>query len=336
MDSLTGAAPVLTERLLLSPFRPVVKPSAPPKTLRLAVPLPSKPPRVSVSTIRASSTSNQSNPFLRTLRSTASGALILAATSAAVLSGKFSPPPARAEPSASSQATEERLDSSDEAEIKTNSDDSPLSRLLDSNPENTDALRSLVYAKLEAGDDAEALSLLRRLIDARPPETEWKLLAARLLNEMGDAAESRRLFEEVLAADPLSFEVLFENAVLMDRCGEGAAALERLESALELARDGGNEKAARDVRLIIAQMQFLQKNVEDALTSYEELAKEDPKDYRPYFCQGVIYSLLDRNKEAREKFLKYHELSPKKFEVDAYLQTPLSRMRLFGTDDSKV
>ena len=88
------------------------------------------------------------------------------------------------------------------------------------------------------------------------------------------------------------------------------------------------------MRLIMAQMQFLQKNVEEALKSYQELAKEDPNDFRPYFCQGMIYSLLDRNVEAREQFAKYRQLSPKKFDVEGYLRTPLSRMKLFGSDQN--
>ncbi|XP_020080564.1 protein SLOW GREEN 1, chloroplastic-like [Ananas comosus] len=335
MASLTAAAPINGERRLLSPFRSAAlkAPSHPPPALRIAAAPPRKMRLHRVSRVRASSISDAPSPLLRTLRSAASGAVVLAA----LLSAKLSPSPARAEPSAPPPpppATEERLEASGEVEApKTDSEPSPLSQLLDSNP---DAVRSVLYKTLEDGDDAEALSLLRRLIGARPSEPEWKLLAARLLCEVGDAAEARRLLEEVLAADPLSFEALFENAVLMDRCGEGVAALERLERALDLARAEHKERAARDVRLIIAQMQFLQKKVDEALTSYEELAREDPKDYRPYFCQGVIYSLLDRNTEARDKFSKYHELSPRNFDVDAYLQMPLSRIKLFGTDDSNA
>lgn len=84
----------------------------------------------------------------------------------------------------------------------------------------------------------------------------------------------------------------------------------------------------------MAQILFLQKNVDEALEVYNELSKEDPKDFRPYFCRGMIYSLLDRNEEAKEQFGKYRELSPKKFEVDGYLRTPLSRIKLFSTDES--
>lgn len=200
--------------------------------------------------------------------------------------------------------------------------------------ETISSLRSLVYQKLEQGEDPEALELVKKLISFQPSEIEWKFLAARIYNEMGELTESRKLYEEILEMNPLLFEALFENAVLMDRCGEGEEVINRLEKALEVAKAEKNEKSARDVRLIMAQIKYLQKNVDEALADYDELIGEDGMDYRPYFCQGVIYSFLEKNKEAKERFKKYKELAPKKFEVDAYLQTPLSRLKMGGTENS--
>lgn len=214
-------------------------------------------------------------------------------------------------------------------------EDSSLTKFLESSPEAIEALKNLLQEKMEAGEDEESLKILTKLSSAQPENTEWKFLTARLLNEMGKLQDAREVFEEILSKNPLSFEALFENALLMDRCGEGVKVIQRLEEALRLAEEENKVKEGRDVRFIMAQVQFLQKNVEEALRSYDELEKEDPKDFRPYFCKGMIYSLLDRNKEAREQFAKYRELSPKKFEVEGYLRTALSRMKLFGTDEKE-
>ncbi|PRQ41357.1 putative tetratricopeptide-like helical domain-containing protein [Rosa chinensis] len=211
---------------------------------------------------------------------------------------------------------------------------SPLSDFLGSNSDAVDALKSLLQQKLENGEDDEALKILQRLAAAQPSVTEWKFLMARVLSEMGETGSARQVFEEILESNPLSFEALFENALLMDRSGEGHAVIRRLEEALAVAEEENKAKEARDVKLIMAQIQFLQKNVEDALSSYNELVKEDPKDFRPYFCRGMIYSLLERNEEAKEQFEKYRQLSPKKFEVDGYLMKPLSRIKLFGSDEN--
>ncbi|KAL5983162.1 hypothetical protein ACLOJK_017244 [Asimina triloba] len=298
-----------------------------PKTPSVNFSLPNTPKRSSnFKVVRACASpppKPSQKPLLQTLKST-SKTLILSAAVAAFIIGKSSKLPAIAESPAAASVAEEKLEESE-------SGDSPLSQLLEKNPDAVDSLKSLLQQKIEAGEDSEALSILRRLVAAQPSQLDWKFLLGRLLNEMGEAAEARRVFEEILAVNPLSFEALFENALLMDRCGEGEAVIQRLEEALRIATLEEKEKEARDVRLIMAQIQFLQKRVEEALRSYQQLSEEDPQDFRPYFCQGVIYSLLDRNKEAREQFDKYHELSPKKFEVEGFLQTPLSRMKLFET-----
>ncbi|KAF9614288.1 hypothetical protein IFM89_017268 [Coptis chinensis] len=148
---------------------------------------------------------------------------------------------------------------------------------------------------------------------------------------MGEKSGARKVYEEILVQDPLCFDALFQNALLMDQCGEGQAALRLFEEKLVLAQEEQKENDARNVRLIMAQIKYLQKNVDEALSSYKELAKEDPNNYRPYFYQFVIYSLLDRNEKAKAQFAKCREVCPKNFKVEGFVQTPLSRAKLFGS-----
>ncbi|KAI3698471.1 hypothetical protein L2E82_42043 [Cichorium intybus] len=263
----------------------------------------------------------QINPIIQSLKLTAR-AIVFSVTAAVVIS-KFQQYPAMAEPSTQNVVTTE----------SETPDETLLPQFLESNSEAISAMKTVLEEKLEAGEDEESLKILKKLVSAQPENLDWKFLMARLLNEMGDVESARVALEEILTQNPLSFEALFENALLMDSCGEGEAVIKRLEKALEIAEEEKKEKEARDVRLIIAQVQFLQKNIDEALRSYDELLTEDPNDFRPYFCKGMIYSLMDKNDEAKVQFAKYRELSPKKFEVEGYLRTPLSRMKLFGTDD---
>ncbi|KAK4425634.1 protein SLOW GREEN 1, chloroplastic [Sesamum alatum] len=252
---------------------------------------------------------------------------------AAAAFGKFPPLAARAEISSPSETLIEELYNEDTQQEEETTQHSPLTQFSESSSEAIDALKKLLQEKLEAGEDEECLSVLKKLSSAQPDNLEWKFLIARLLNDMGKIQEARDAFEEFLAKNPLSFEALFENALLMDRSGEREAVMRRLEEALRVAESEEKLKEARDVKLIMAQMQFLHKNVDEALRSYDELLKEDPSDFRPYFCKGMIYSLMGKNVESGEQFAKYRELLPKKFEVEGYLRTPLSRMKLLGTDE---
>uniref|UniRef100_A0A0A0KMW6 Uncharacterized protein n=2 Tax=Cucumis sativus TaxID=3659 RepID=A0A0A0KMW6_CUCSA len=310
--------------------------------LRFAAPLSRSSVSVHPFRVRASSVPvpvpRTHHPVVHCLRNYAKAAILIGA--AATMVGKFSNLPARAESSAvvAEEASRVEETTSDHRIFEDSDQDgrqsSPLNDFLESNSEAVEALKSLLQQKLENGEDEEALKILKQLVSALPSVTEWKFLMARLLGEMGKTEHAREVFEEILAVNPLSFEALFENALLMDRCGEGEAVIRRLEEALRIAENENKAKEARDVKLIMAQIQFLQKNVEEALKSYKELVKEDPSDFRPYFCQGMIYSLLDKNIEAKQQFAKYRELSPKKFEVDGYLRTPLSRMKIFGSDEN--
>eukprot|EP00268_Persea_americana_P052680 TRINITY_DN59096_c0_g1_i1.p1 TRINITY_DN59096_c0_g1~~TRINITY_DN59096_c0_g1_i1.p1 ORF type:complete len:328 (-),score=59.84 TRINITY_DN59096_c0_g1_i1:361-1344(-) len=324
MDSITRGA---LNNGRNSVFNPITLFSSTPKpSPNLHFPIPKSP----ISRVSVSSTSTpkpHENPLLQSIKTTSKTLILSAAT--ALLIAKFPQLPARADTSPP-PPTEEKLQ--EEVGNEGEREKSPLSQFLETRSEAVEALKTLLDQKIDAGEDSEAVQILKRLVSAQPLNLDWKFLMARLLNEMGEVEESRKVFEEILAVNPLSFEALFENAILMDRCGEGEAVLSRLEEALRLAEGEEKGKEARDVKFIMAQVQFLQKNVDEALASYRRLAEEDPKDFRPYFCQGVIYSLLERNQEAREQFAKYHELSPRKFDVEGYLQTPMTRLKIFGTD----
>ncbi|RYR17221.1 hypothetical protein Ahy_B03g061991 isoform A [Arachis hypogaea] len=304
--------------------------SLPPPNLPFHIPIRRSFPRFTVSA--HSSTSNSTtatNPILRNLKTLAGAAVF-----AAAIAVKFSEPSPQILEESTTENTAAEAAATTAAASSSSSSSSPLSEFLGTNDEAVSALKSLLQQKLEVGEDEEALSILKRLCTAQPEVTDWKFLTARLMSEIGEIENARKVYEEILASNPLSFEALFENALLMDRSGEGEAVMKRLEEALAVAKEKNKAKEARDVRLIMAQIQFLQKNVDEALGIYQQLTKEDPSDFRPYFCRGMIYSLLDRNDEAKEQFAKYRELSPKKFEVDGYLRTPLSRMKLFGSDES--
>lgn len=168
---------------------------------------------------------------------------------------------------------------------------------------------------------------MRSLISAQPEQPTWKFQIAKLLNKMGNVKEAGSVYEEILAKDPLSIEALSENLLLLKEEGEIGNMRKRLDGVLKMAEDENKGFEAREVKLIIAQLEFLLDNFEEALKRYEELVREDPNDYRPYFSIGVIYVALDKGNEAREQFNKYRELSGRKFGVEGFLKA-MKKLRL--------
>ncbi|XP_071722781.1 protein SLOW GREEN 1, chloroplastic-like [Rutidosis leptorrhynchoides] len=165
-------------------------------------------------------------------------------------------------------------------------------------------MNSLMKRHLESGDAEGAMKPLKRFFSMPPDAPEWKNVMARLLN-VGQTELARQLYEEMLSLKPFSVESWSDTDFTFDQVAK-AGVMRRLEEALTLVNEEENKvKEARDVRLIMAHVRFLRKNVEEALESYRQLEIEDPSDIRTYYCQGIIYTLFDREEEAKEIFVKY-------------------------------
>ncbi|KAK9117947.1 hypothetical protein Scep_016040 [Stephania cephalantha] len=330
MDSLSRGAQIFKGATFISPEPKLVRSSRSSRSSDLIFCGNSRS-RVSA---RASITSSlrpeieRNNDLIRRIQGAGKVLILTAATALTV--GKLSQFPARAEAPVAlvDEEKSEKRDKSEEAE------ETLLSEFLNSKRETVDELKGVVMRKLEDGEDEEALKILRGLVSALPAEVQWRVLMGRLLSEMGEKGEARKVFEEVLSRNPLCFEVLFLNSLLMDQIGEGQAALQQLHIALELAENSGNSVIEKNnVRLIMAQIYYLQKNFDEALKCYQEVSREDPKDFRAYFYQGIIYHKLDRDEEANAQFAKCREASPEKFDIEVFLQSTLSRMKIYGTDN---
>ncbi|KAF3433720.1 hypothetical protein FNV43_RR24823 [Rhamnella rubrinervis] len=131
------------------------------------------------------------------------------------------------------------------------------------------------------------------------------------IGEMGDTESARNMFKKFL------FVILCRlrpcSRMLVD--GPLWEGKKRLEEARDQEEDY-KAKEARDVKPIILADTFLTKT---QLIS-------------PALVDDLRFTISEC--EAKEQFEKYRELSPKKFEVEGYLRTPLSKMKLFGTDES--
>lgn len=138
-----------------------------------------------------------------------------------------------------------------------------------------ETLRQLLDQQYEAGNYEECLRISKELISAQPERPTWKIAMATVLKQMGETEKAFGVLDEVLAKNPIEPRALFENAVWMGFEGKEEEAIERLEKALKIAKEKNNATEIRDVRLIIAQVKFLQKRPDEALKSFNELEKED-------------------------------------------------------------
>uniref|UniRef100_A0ACD5ZIN8 Uncharacterized protein n=1 Tax=Avena sativa TaxID=4498 RepID=A0ACD5ZIN8_AVESA len=113
--------------------------------------------------------------------------------------------------------------------------------------------------------------------------------------------------EDAIQDESHPFEKLIVETAALSRFGGADAARARLSAA------GGVEHYAR---LLAAQALFVDGKVDEAIAAFEELAREDPGDYRPLFCQGVLYSVLGRAAESESLLERCQLIAGDKFSAN--------------------
>ncbi|KAJ4971960.1 hypothetical protein NE237_005059 [Protea cynaroides] len=207
-----------------------------------------------------------------------------------------------------------------------------LEEYLQSHPTDVKALRSLMEVKLKLRNSEEAISVIDRLIEIEPSEREWPLLRAHIQNYSGDVELARLGFEEIISKDPICVEAYhgLVMATSQSESGDLGDVMKRIESAMDKCKKEKRKEDLRDFKLLIAQIKVIEGNYTDALKVYQELVKEEPRDFRPYLCQGIIYTLLRKKDEAEKQFQKYRRLVPKEHPYARYFDDNMLATKVFS------
>lgn len=227
--------------------------------------------------------------------------------------------PVVALPAQQQSSNSENVEEKRETQNGKSDDEEMYAKLLEENPRNVEALKVVLYENMRKGKTKEAVEYVERLIEAQPGEVEWRLLQALCYEMMGQFSKAKRLFKEILAKRPLLLRALHGLAMVMHKNNEGPAVFEMLNKALEVARHEKRVTEERNIRILIAQMHVVKGELEEGLKNFQILVDENPRDFRPYLCQGIIYSLLDKKKEADEQFQIYRSLVPEEFPQRGFL-----------------
>ncbi|GAB2300511.1 hypothetical protein Dimus_034554 [Dionaea muscipula] len=212
-----------------------------------------------------------------------------------------------------------------------------LEEYLQENPSDVKALKALMEVKIKKQNLSEAIELVNRLAGLEPDELEWPLLRAHLYGHSGEHELAMKGFEEVLAREPLqvqAFHGLIMVAGQLDSESESDVELgkvmKRVDEAMQRCRREKKKHELRDFRLLVAQIRVIEGNYKEGLKVYEELVKEEPRDFRPYLCQGIIYTLLGKKEDADRNFEKYKRLMPKGHPYARYFDDNMMATKFFA------
>ncbi|XP_064973351.1 protein SLOW GREEN 1, chloroplastic-like [Musa acuminata AAA Group] len=292
--------------------------------------------------LRASCSSKSSSNSLAPVIKIASVAAATSIAAAALFLARLCPPAlaaaaAAAPPAPAVQSDALPSDASSETTPLTEAEkERILEERLDSHPDDVRSLRALMELKVKAGKLAEAIGIVDRLIALEPAEKDLPLLKAHLQSYDGDTETAKRGFEELLEKDPFLVEAyhgLIMATSQSEDDGDLDAILKRVEDAMELCKKARRKEDLRDFKLLMAQIRVIEGRYEDSLKIYKELVKEEPRDFRPYLCQGIIYTLLRKKDEAEKQFQTYRRLVPKGHPYAQYFDDNMIAMKVFGQMD---
>ncbi|XP_004246742.1 protein SLOW GREEN 1, chloroplastic [Solanum lycopersicum] len=201
------------------------------------------------------------------------------------------------------------------------------------NPNDVEALRNLMEIRIKNKKILDAISIIDRLIELEPNENEWPLLKSHLYVNFGEIELAKVGFNEILKKDPFRVEA-YHGLVMAASQDESIDELmeieKKIEEGIKLCKKENKKTDLRDFKLLLAQIRVIEGKYEDALKVYQELVKEEPRDFRPYLCQGIIYTLMRKTNEAEKCFEKYRRLVPQGHPYARYFDENMIATKVFA------
>ncbi|CAA0398009.1 unnamed protein product [Arabidopsis thaliana] len=197
-------------------------------------------------------------------------------------------------------------------------DEKMFEKLLENEPENMEAMKAVVYKKMRRGKNEDAVKYVEKLMKLEPHEVEWKLLEALCYETMGELSKAKRLYKDILKEQPLLIRALHGLAMVMHKTHD-TSVFDMLIEAMEVARQGNRVTEERNIQVLIGQMHIVEGQFEEGLKIFQQMVNDNPRDFRPYLCQGIVYSLMDKKEEAAQQFEIYWSLVPEEFPQKGFL-----------------
>ncbi|KAL6520997.1 hypothetical protein OROGR_017566 [Orobanche gracilis] len=188
-----------------------------------------------------------------------------------------------------------------------------LEQHLLSNPNDVVQLRDLMEIKIKNEKIPEAIQIVEKLMELEPEEIELPMLRAHLYAHHGKFELARNEFHE-----------LFRKILSLKNIER------KIEETIRLCGKKTKKSDFREFKLLLAQIKVIEGRFDEDLRNYEELVKEEPRDFRPNLCQGIIYSFLRKNNEAEKNFEKFRRLIPRGHPLMSYFDDNRIATKIFG------
>lgn len=189
-------------------------------------------------------------------------------------------------------ADREVLAMSSQELMKLEAEASGYQKVLSREPNNDTALNGLVKIRLQQKDLPGAIAPLEKLAKLHQEQTEYTILLAQAKQQITDYEGAATAYNQVLATRPGDIYALggITNLYLLQDLPERAIAL--LKKTINLATKEDSETTTiidrEAVELLLGELYTNQERYGEALSLYDQLAKDNKDDFRPILAKGLV------------------------------------------------
>lgn len=200
--------------------------------------------------------------------------------------------------------------------------------VLKSDPKNQTALIGLVNLRNQLGKVKETIEPLQTLSDTFPDTPEYRMTLAKTYLELKDTKNAVAEYRKILTTKPGYIPALqsIVGLELNDKRPEAAIGLllDTLKTAETANKIQANSVDTASVRWILGEVYRQQNRLDDSIATYDQMIKENPKDFRPYVGKAQLKQVQGKDDEAKKLFDKGLELAPADFKDEVKRLAALS------------
>ncbi|CAK9182675.1 unnamed protein product, partial [Ilex paraguariensis] len=159
-------------------------------------------------------------------------------------------------------------------------------------PNDVEVLRSLMEIQIKNQKVHEAISIIERLIELEPSDIEWPLLRAHMHCYGGETELAESRFNEIMIKTFFVSRLItgwYYQLLRRIQTSEMKEIEKRIEEGMKMCKKDNKKDDWKDFKLLLAQIRVIEGDYKYALRIYQELAQEEPRDFRPYVSGDNIY-----------------------------------------------
>jgi len=202
---------------------------------------------------------------------------------------------------------------------------------LKTDPKNQTALIGLVNLRNQLGKARETIEPLQTLADTFPEQPEYRMTLARAYVELKEPQNASAEYRKILTTKPGYLPALqsIVSIELTDKRPEAAIGIlqDTIKTAETANKIQANSIDTNAVRWILGEVYRQQNRIDDSIAIYDQMVKEDARNFRPYVGKAQLRQIQGKEDEAKKLFDKGLELAPAEFKDEVKQLSALSMQK---------